>query len=102
MCFCDFGAYMGRAGRKEIAAMHIRMCVSMISVLTWGGRVEGNHRNAHTYVCFCDSGAHMGSAGRKEITGMHIRMCVSVIPVLTWRGPGGKETQKCTYVCMFL
>ena len=103
------------------------MYVSVILVLTWGGqgarksqnctyawvfqwfrcstgegREEGNHRIAHTYVRFCDFGAHMGRAGRKEITEMHIRMCASVIAVLTWGGQGGRKSQKCTYVCIFL
>ena len=68
---------MGRAGRKEIAAMHIRMCVSMISVLTWGG------------------------AGWKEITEMHTRTCVSVIPVLTWGAQGERKSLECTYACVF-
>ena len=93
---------MGGAGRKEIAEMHIRICVSVISVLTWGGQGGRKHRHVQTYVCFSDFGAHMGRAARKEITEMHIRICVPLIAVRPWGGQVGRKSQECKDVCVLL
>ena len=49
VCFCEAGAHMARAGRKEITEMHIRLCVSVISMPTWGGQ-GGMKSKKCTYV----------------------------------------------------
>ena len=71
--------------------MHIRMCISAISFHTTLPLVEGNCRNAHTYVPFCHFPPTYPPAGGRKLYEMHIRMCIPAISLNPTLPPGGRR-----------